>query len=258
MKIATVRYKLLGDTIGKSYLIETPEDLVAYQKEEVRRTTSAFNIGLKSNIPLEKFDHIIPYDGPLRGVMVLAWHRARAAQSNPLYELFPAMEDKILGMGRCLNDGRTLLVNPVGGYCPLNDSMHEIVSIEDGFIPTAQKTRIREGSTWLALENDTKLCPEAEQFLFDRDPEPSMICDLRGLDPSSISKGIKAFADGGGIGVVAWTTGLDKRQLFGIADMIVSAGIRRVALHISEHDEELLLELKRYAKKNCIALELIK
>ncbi len=258
MKIATVRYKLLGDTIGKSYLIETTEDLAAYQKEEVRRTTSAFNIGLKSNIPLEKFDHIIPSDGPLRGVMLLAWHRANATQNNPLYELFPAMEDKILGMARCLGDGRILLVNPVGGYCSLDDDMHEIVSIEDGFIPTSQKTSIKEGSTWLALENDTKLCPEAEQFLFDRDPQPSMICDLRGLDPSRISKGIKAFADGGGIGVVAWTTGLDKEQLFGIADMIVSAGIRRVALHVSENDEDLLLELKRYAKRNRVALELVK
>lgn len=239
MKVANIVRKDHDGLKDRAYLIEDSDDLAAYEKLQMRYAEATFMLGLRSDCPLGKFDHLIPSSGPLTGIMRMAWHRSQSNPvegpdlgNNPLYQLIPSVHLKIDAIRRGLVRGDRILANKDGGYMPYVEKLVEIVSIEDGLLDdTIKKDLIRPNSKWIVLENDFVLPDQSLVFLKEMDKSFSIVYDLRGHSDSQLEGALRQFKFNGGSTVFVYTTGLDVQQMYDYTKSIKSVGFDRLVFY---------------------------
>jgi hypothetical protein len=246
----------------EAYLIENPADLDEYGRYVMDVAERAFKKVLHSTIPLEKFDHIIPFQPSVeKGLMTMALvrsktndvgiQRGRSLLNNPIHQIIPSATEKIEAMRLCIQRGETLIVNENGGFMPHNDSDIDILNVYDQEImeKTERKSVIQDDTQWLVLENDLVLPKESAEFLKRTDPKFSAIYDLRGYGPEQFRKLLETFKQKGGHTVFVYTTGLDVQQMYEYTDALAKAGLKKLLFYFNSGVDSSISEYLQYAKK---------
>ena len=153
---------------------------------------------------------------------------------SPKEELENISEQKFRHMKSIIEGGQSVLINKSGGYSKMDkdgDDFYTVLEEEhvDGFPIGLDETSIRPDSKFIVLENSRYLPRSVYNFIWGRrmygadgDDKFSAICDLSNKTPSEIEHLLKDFEDQGGRSVFAETTGLDKKQLLGIAGILIN------------------------------------
>lgn len=264
LKIATVKRHYLAGVIDDCYLIEDMVDLASYSKLRVNHVEMALKHTMRSPLPIHKFDHDIPSNTPMAGMMSLAWHRAKSApdgfpfMGNPFFQIEGAAMAGINAMTKAVSRGDTVIANRNGGWCIAAPGLIEILSTRVGSLEESLKPiKIPTGAHWMALENDTQLSDRAQKFLASKDARYALITSLRERKGDEVTRSIRHFTLNDGGVIFAETTGLDEEQMRRIALALPKLGVRRVVLAALSGITEEMLTLQKEAEKSGILVTLM-
>lgn len=246
MKTVTVQFPHLNDQVAEMYLIDSEEGANEYFSFNQNIARKCFDIALKSRLPINKFDHMIPYGGTveasiMRMALVRSQHndvdvdeRGYSVFNNPIYQIFPAAKEKEFFIRKAMEEFGQILVNKSGGFMPLDKSKYIILEEKEAEIyHAAPDDELNEGNKWIVLENDYSLPVESRKFLEKMDPNFSIVFDLRGHTTERLIKTFEYFKKNGGEVVFVYTTGLDVEQMYEYVKCMKIADLNTLKFHFN-------------------------
>lgn len=231
MKTVTVADPLQGEY--QMTLIEDLDDVRQYANilnDDVEDTLHRI---VSSKVNPDRWDHMITKD---EGGTVLAASliKAEAQGTNPLFEALPLADSKIRSILKFITDGEKVLVNNVGGYCPLDKSFHTIVCERPYKQSSPKSYVIRTETKYINLENDPLVEQHTIQYLDLVDPNYSYVTNLWKFNKDQLVDIFTKFKDNGGTTVYVYTTGLDVPQMYEYSEAIIEAGIPNVEFDFND------------------------
>jgi len=180
---------------------------------------------IKSGVNPSRWDHMIRREDA--DCVVSAGIVSATVKGGVIFsEIATAMSTKLQNMATMLDQGETLLVNTVGGYCMYDDEYHTIIS-ESEFV-TPDTHVIKKSTKYINLENDPELESHVVNYLKPIDPNFSYVKKLRDYPCARLTEVLKEFKQNGGEVVYVYTTGLDVPQMEDYAEAIIKSEIKNV------------------------------
>lgn len=228
MKKVTVTGGMQGEWI----LLQSFEDLEQYMEYTAARVSDQTRRLIQSRSPVERWDHMTTQT-PEGSVLSAALIASKFKGGNVIGNMDQLVEDKYLNMFNHLYDGHRLLVNALGGYCPMKDTV-QILLEEEMELRQEDTHLIREGTRYLNLENDPSLETYTITHLGQLDPNFSYVLNFYRYPTEKLEAVMKEFVERGGIGLYQYTTGTNVPQMYSYIDMAYGLGMRQFIFVFNE------------------------
>jgi hypothetical protein len=236
MKQVTV--KTPYDSSIKYMMIESVDDVKQYSDMIGKGIDATLVRLLKSDVSVDRWDHLITKGGPDGGAMNAAFATAYIRGTNPIYEVGPIADTKIRNILTAVMEGERVLVNVNGGYCHFDDNYHTMLTCEEYTDSSEPSYIINENTKYINLENDPDLENRTKEYLTTRDPNFSYITNLRSFSKSDLIEVFREFVRSGGEVVYVYTTGIDIPQMIEYSMALVTAGIKKVEFEFTVEQNE--------------------
>lgn len=217
---------------GQWLLIDSPAVLMEYIELTSGKVVEQMKRLIRSKASVERWDHMItPTDeGNILAATIMY---CKTNNKNPVIEMDGIIQQKFLTMLDNLSKGRTLLVNPLGGYCFMADNYQILNSVEydAGFKPTHV---IQRNTRYINLENDPQLEERTKSYLGELDKNYSYILNLHKYDKKALFDVFDEFKHNGGEIVHVYTTGTNVPQMYDYFEAALKAGLSDFVFEFNE------------------------
>lgn len=208
---------------GTWLLLDSFDSLAEYMEFTSGRVVDQMKRLLKSKVGPDRWDHMITRT-PEGSILAATLAYCQMNSKSPVFEIDGLIQQKFLTMADHIAKGKTLLVNPLGGYCSMPDDV--AILSETPFETSFQKTYvINEGTRYINLENDPELEERTRQYLGQQDPEFSYVLNLHKFSKSDLVEVFSEFKTKGGEVVHVYTTGTNVPQMYEYFEAAQEAGL---------------------------------
>jgi hypothetical protein len=208
---------------------------------------------MKSGIHPERIDHMCldNLSGSLLGAGVV---QAKIQGKNPLICMAEHAQKKSIQMLSYIFDGKTMLVNDVGGFCFFDSNCHSIVHSSPYVKESSYK--IKTGTKYINLENDPKLESRAKDYLRTVDKKYSYIVNLSEHSEDELDSILLEFKQMGGEVVYVYTTGSNIQQMYDYVSSALKADISRFEFEFNAGIDDGIEEFLDYlADTHCASVK---
>lgn len=226
---------------GSWLLISSIEELNKYSEHTQSKVSDLITSLIRDRVPVDRWDHCITQD-PAGSVLATTLVTCQFKGLSPVFEIDKVMFKKFLNMAKYIANGRKVLVNRLGGYCPApEDATFEFEEeIDLSFVPTYF---INENTKYINLENDPKLEKYSENYLKDKDVNYSYITNLSSHTNNQLKAIFKEFISKGGTTVYVYTTGMKIQQMYDYFNTAVDTGLSSFEF---EFNSEITTDIKLF------------
>lgn len=234
---------------GTWLLLETLSELAEYMEFTSGRVVDQMKRLLKSKVAPDRWDHMITRT-PEGSILAATLAYCQMNSKSPVFEIDGLIQQKFLTMADHIAKGKSLLVNPLGGYCAMPDDV-EITS-ESTFETAFQLTyTIKKDTKCINLENDPELEERTRQYLGDLDPNYSHILNLHKFSKSDLVKVFTEFKQNGGSIVHVYTTGTNVPQMYDYFDAAKEAGLNDFIFEFNAGTDNGISEFIEHIRPLC-------
>lgn len=189
------------------------------------------------------------------GIFHLSFLEAKFNGGNPLFKIDDVINRKYQAIIKCLLNGERIIINKVGGWCPVGNNTYTIhedkeyepilhyyiakqANVRGGMIPTHLKTTTK----WINLENDPDICRYTRDSLGKIDRYFSSIRNMIHWRKQDFEKVFKEFISEGGEGVWLYTTGNDIEQMYLYTETAIECGIKKFIFNFNSGESKNILD----------------
>lgn len=215
-----------GQGQSEAILVRTLSELNEYLDIINHRASVLVLELMKSNFPVDRWDHMLPktIEG---GAMAAALIDCKTEGGIPILRYTHHLDGVVRGMLKTLSLGKTIAINPVGGYFPLQSDDMIVREWEDSDI-RPKSYKIVSGARYINLENDPTLEDHTKEYLASLgESEFSYVCRLGQYNDDELYSIFKEFVEAGGEIVYVYTTGMKSDQMYDYFDQAVFAGVNQ-------------------------------
>lgn len=236
--------------VGSWLLLSTIEELNQYAAHTSESVSKLLCGLIKDKIPVDRWDHCITQDSA-GSLLTATLIKCQFQGLSPALEIDNVMFKKFLNMAKYIQNGRKLLINSLGGYCPApEDATFEFEEdIDLSFKPTYV---VNDNTTYINLENDKSLEDNAKNYLISKDKNYSYVLNLSCHTEDQLKAIFEEFVSKGGTTVYVYTTGLKVQQMYDYFNTAKSTGINQFEFVFNSGINENIQEFLDYADKNAL------
>lgn len=228
---ATVNYKWENKQV-EGYIIETFDDIEKLENFAHESGKKVVEKMLKTDLPVESFDHLHSGPGLQGGLTYSSYLRSRLKSGvNPIREVDNVVFDYLGTAENILSDMDVpVFINSVGGLTPVTKDIIEIIEstpIEE--IPISRpQPLIRKKTKVINLENDPELENVSKDYMenFLKDNKFSCITEMRDFNYNELVEIFNDFKNKGGEIVYVYTTGGDVQQMYEYSKAAMESGLK--------------------------------
>ena len=254
MKLAKVEW--YGEEVCENILLETVQDVLDYQDLLVTNTSETFSRMVKDRIPVARWDHY-GHDGAYGNSFNMAVQKCKIFGGRPIMEFDKITNTKCISILGQIQKGQQVVINKVGGWCPVMDSVHKVLEVTDYQPHSNRKVVINPDTQYINLENDPDLEKRTIEYLSAIDQNYSYVLRLCEYSEDELVQIFKEFMSAGGHTVYVYTTGSNVNQMWEYSRAIISSGLKNVIFEFNSGTDADILEVVQYLKDNSIIVELI-
>ena len=254
MQLAKVEW--YGNEICENILLSTYEDVLEYQQLLVNNTNNTFHKVVTSKIPLTRWDHY-GWDYKYGNSFNLAVQKCKIFGGRPIMEFDKITNEKCVSILSCIHKGQSVVINKVGGWCPVTGSIHKILEINDYIPKSDRQAVIKDNTKYINLENDPKLEGRTIEYLSALDKNYSYILRLVEYSKEELINIFKEFITKGGEIVYVYTTGSNVGQMWEYSEAIIGSGLKTVAFEFNWGYNEQHKDVVEYLTENHITVEVL-
>lgn len=233
---------------GSWLLVSSVEELTKYMENTSNKVSKLLCELIKSNIPVDRWDHCITKDSAGSILMGTLLHCQFKGES-PVLSVDKVMLEKFSNMLKYILDGEKVLINSLGGYCTAPDdatfTFEEEVDLS--FKPTYV---INDNTKYINLENDSELEEHSKKYLNDKDNNYSYITNLSSHSKEQLEAIFKEFVSKGGTTVYVFTTGLKVQQMYEYFNAAKVSGLVNFEFEFNSDITTGISDFISFAKEN--------
>lgn len=241
----------------KGFIIEDFKDLNDYmsfaEKEIEFGVRSVFN----SPVSVDSWDHICRDASMFNGMFHLSRLDCETKGGNPLLNLDTVINRKYRLMMELLFKGEKLVINNVGGFCPIGQDKYTIHEDEDYqpplnyYIGRQSYTGFqKEPTQWFNIENDPELEQYTRKHLHDIDKKFSHSRNSYHWTKENFISVLTEFKEAGGQGLWLYTTGMHVDQMYMYTDAAIEVGLTKFIFNFNSGESEILLDFIDHYSNN--------
>lgn len=253
MKIAKVNW---DGEIGDNLLIETIQDVFDYQEHLANNTSLTFSKVVAARIPVDRWDHY-GHEGEYGNSFNMAVQKCKIFGGRPIMEFDKISNSKCVAILGQIHKGHKVLINKVGGWCPVMESIHTILEVSEYSPKSDRKVVINSGTQYINLENDPKLEKRTIQYLSSVDKNYSYVLRLCEFSKEELVKIFEEFKLAGGRTVYVYTTGSNVHQMWEYSEAIIKSGLKSVEFEFNSGYDNKHKEVVHYLQLGGVKVVLI-
>lgn len=227
-------------------IIENFEDLNEYIEHSGKEIELGVRSVMKSPEPKERWDHICRDASTFNAMFHLSRFECEFKGGNPLLNLDNVINRKYRAMIETLLSGTKLIINNVGGWCPISDNNYVIKS--DGLIQTPLNYFIfkkdlryfsnKNATRYFNIENDPNLEQYTRTHLGKLDPSYSHARNALHWTKENFLNVLKEFKIHGGSGLWQYTTGSNVEQMYMYMEAALEVGLTEFIFNFNSGETE--------------------
>ena len=254
MRVAIVRWH--QSEVCENLIIESIEDVFAYQEHLAKNTSDTFSKVVKARIPNTCWDHY-GHEGEYGNSFNMAVQKCKILGGRPIMEFDKITNEKCIAILGCIQKGMKVLINKVGGWCYLHSDYHEVLGYKE-YVPSSErKAVINENTQYINLENDPTLEKRSIEYLSSVDENYSYVLRLIEYSDEELAIVFKQFIAFGGHTVYVYTTGSNVNQMWDYSRAIIKSGLKNIVFEFNAGMNGQIAEVINFLKDSSITVGLV-